>query len=231
MRVRVIAVPLALFVLQLAAVAGSAFAAKPAPLPVPYGVAYAESVLRYDPAYGDSCVPTSPHFMDPHRALGAPDYSGTTGAPSAVALGSGGLLELLFVGALISNSGDSRADLYIAEVGSSDEAFFVALRPAPPTTAQDLIALGLHDINQDGYFEIGWDPGGPATHINLDAHFSHAMPELAVRFDAVQIIDDPADHPDCTSNVGADIDAVEALQAYIAIEPVTWSAVKGLYRD
>jgi hypothetical protein len=119
----------------------------------------------------------------------------------------------------------------VAEVGGFDEAFFVALRPVLPTTPQDLLALGMQDANLDGFFEIGWIAGGATTHIDLDAHFSHPVPQLEVRFDAVQILDDPADHTNCTSSVGADIDAVEALQAYIAITPATWGSVKGLYRD
>ena len=51
-----------------------------------------------------------------------------------------------------------------------------------------------------------------------------------MRFDAVQIIDDLTDHPDCTSTVGADIDASRP-QAYVSIKPVTWGSIKGLYRD
>jgi hypothetical protein len=211
--------------------ASSSFAAAPAPRETPAGIAYAAVVLRYDPAYVDSCVPTNPDYMDPQRALGPPDYAGSTNGTGAVALGSGGILEVQFVGAQIANSGDGSTDLYIVEVGSSDESFYVALRPALPTTPEDLLALGLVDTNQDGFFELGWNAGGTTSHINLDAHFSHAVPALGARFDAVQIIDDLLDHPACTSNVGADIDAVEATQAYIGVAPASWAAVKVLYRD
>jgi hypothetical protein len=231
MRVHAVWPSIVCFALQLAAGVDAGLAASAPRHDVPYGLAYAESLLRYDPAYSDSCVPTDPKFTDPYRALGAPDYSGGTSETGAVSLGSGGLLEVLFVGAQISNSGDSRSDLFIVEVGSSDEAFYVALRPAPPTTAEDCLALGLQDANHDGFFEIGWISGGATTHINIDARFSHPAPELEVRFDAVQIVDDPADHPACTSKAGADIDAIEALQAYIAITPATWGSVKALYRD
>ncbi len=196
----------------------------------PAGVAYASAVLRYLPAYSDSCVPTDPDHLDPLRALGPPDYSSSSGT-GAVSLGSGGLLELLFGGAEITNSGDSRTDLYIAEVGSSDEAFYVALRPALPTTPQDLIDLGLRDDNMDGFFELGRNPGGTACYINLDARFNRPVRQCGVRFDAVQIIDDLADHPTCDSSVGADIDAVEASLIWLAVAPASWGSMKVLYRD
>lgn len=224
-------VAFALAAWMLAGATVSARAAAPAPRDTPSGTAYAASVLRYDPAYGDSCVPSNPNFTNPQRALGAPNYSGGSNGTGAVSLGSGGLLELLFVGTQIGNSGDDRTDLYVVEVGGFDEAFYVALRPVLPTTPQDLIALGMQDVNEDGFFELGWIAGGATTRIDLDAHFNQPQPELGVRFDAVQIIDDATDHTNCTSTVGADIDAVEASQAYVSITPATWGSIKVLYRD
>ena len=215
---------------MLLAATSPGLAAAPGARDVPAGLAYPAAVIRYEPSYGDTCVPYNPNFTDPQVVLGPPDYTGGSNGTGALSLGSGGLLELLFVGTQIGNSGDSRVDLYVVEIGGFDEAFYFALRPVAPTTPADLLALGLQDQNGDGFFEFGWIAGGATTRIDLDAYFDLPVPELGVRFDAVQLIDDVLDHTTCTSTVGADIDAIEASQAYVAIEPATWTLVKTLYR-
>jgi len=190
---------------------------------------YADSVIRYEPGYSGGCIPWEQNFTDPRAALGPPDYSGGAYGTGAVSIGSGGLLELYFGGWRISNSGDSRYDLHITEIGGYTEKCFVALRPAAPTTPQDLIDLGLLDTNLDGYFEIGRSLA--SGEFDIDALFNRSVPELTVQFDAVQLIDDIDDTPSCTSSVGSDIDAVEAAQRWVAVQPTTWQSVKLLYRD
>lgn len=189
---------------------------------------YADSVLRYDPAYGGGCLPSQPNFIDPESAVGPPDYTGGAYGQGAVSLGSGGLLELHFSGWRIANSGDSRSDLRILEIGGYNERCYVALRPVAPTTPQDLIDLGLQDANQDGFFEIGRTIA--SGEFDLDALLNRAVPLLAVQFDAVQIVDDITDTPSCTTSAGADIDAVGSVQGWVAVRQATWGSVKFLYR-
>lgn len=219
--------PLALSV-ALAARAPVAASGGPPPY-TPYASTYADSVLRYDPAHGGGCTPSALNFTNPQSALGRPDYSGGAQGTGAVSLGSGGLLELHFGGWQIANSGDSRSDLQITEIGGYGERCLVALRPVAPTTAQDLVDLGLHDADQDGFFEIGGSVS--SGEFDLDALFNRVMPAATVRFDAIQIIDDIADTPSCTSSAGADIDAVGAAQTWVAVAPASWGRVKSLYRD
>jgi hypothetical protein len=193
------------------------------------GSTYADSVIRYDPAFGGGCTPTNPHFMDPHAATGPPDYTGGADGTGSVSLGSGGLLEL-YVWTQITNTGDTQPDLRIYEIGGYTERCFVALRPVAPTTPAQLIALGLQDADQDGFFEVGRTPS--SGEIDIDALFNQSMPAFSVRFDAVQLVDDIHDTPTCnTMTPGADIDAVGALQPWVAISERTWSSIKRLYRD
>jgi hypothetical protein len=199
------------------------------PLPRLAASSFAVQVLRYDPTYGGGCTPTNLNFLDPQVALGPEDYSGGASGTGAVALGSGGLIELL-VSPHISNSGDARNDLRILEVGGFDEACFVALRPASYHTAQEMLALGLEDRNQDGFYEIK-RIGGGSSYIELDRIFAMPVPAETIHFDAVQIVDDADDHSACTSTSGADIDYIEAYSPYLAVEPGTWTQVKVLFRD
>ncbi len=196
-------------------------------LAFPQASTYADSVLRCDPSHGGGCVPTNPNFIDPQAALGPVNYAGGANGTGAVALGSGGLLELRLT-SQFANSGDARPDLRIIEVGGFDEACFIALRPASSQGALEMVALGLQDANQDGFYEITRISGG-TSNIDLDRYFT--APAQAVYFDAVQIVDDAHDHSSCTTTPGADIDAVEALSSFVAIAPDSWTRVKTLYRD
>jgi hypothetical protein len=195
----------------------------------PASTSWADSVLRYDPGYSGGCTASHPNFIDPNQALGPDDYSGGAAGTGAVALGSGGLIELRLTPA-IANSGDARLDMRILEVGGFDEACFVALRPAAPLGAQDMLNVGLHDRNGDGFYEIK-RIGGGESYIDLDARFTTPVPAQTLYFDAVQIIDDLDDHAACTTTSGADIDSVEAMDPYVAIEAGNWTRVKLLYRD
>lgn len=189
---------------------------------------YASQVLRYEPGYSGGCVPTNPNFIDPQVALGPADYTGGPNGQGAVSLGSGGLLEL-YMDPPIANSGDTRNDLRILEVGGFDEALFVALRPAPHHTHLEMLSLGLSDANGDGFYEIR-RVGGGSSYVDLDKVFSKPMPAQSVMFDAVQIVDDADDHSSCTTTPGGDIDYVEGLHPFVSVELGTWTQVKALYR-
>jgi hypothetical protein len=204
-----------------------AFAAAPGTAPTIADAVFATQVLRYLPGYGAGCVPTHANFVDPTVALGVADYSGGAAGTGAVSLGKGGLLELVFWPP-IANSGDARNDLRILEVGGFDEALYVALRPAPPHTHADMLALGLRDANGDGFYEIKRIGGGSA-YVDLDRYFDIVVPTYGVLFDAIQLIDDAQDHAACTSTPGADIDYVEGMHPFVSVEPITWTRVKSLY--
>src|SRR5690606_2395593 len=132
--------------------------------------------------------PTHTDFIDPLKALGAPDYSGGNFGTGAMSLGDGGLIELAFNDNLLTNSGDGAHDLHVFEVGSQVEDTFVAIRPADPATLAIAQTLG-NDANLDGYFEIG-KVFGSVSSIDIDAHFP-GQAAGSLRFDAVQLIDDP----------------------------------------
>ncbi len=174
----------------------------------PDGVSsFADSVIQYNNLYSGGPAPTLPTFLDPTSATGAPDFIEPNGS---VSLGNGGLIELAFTDNLLTNSGNSTFDLHVFEIGSDVEDTFVAIRPTASTLA--LLGIGaLSDTNGDGYFEIG-KVFGATSSIDIDAIalFSGYAPG-ALLFDAVQLIDDPAEGSKTGSTVGADIDAVGAI--------------------
>ncbi len=173
-------------------------------------VSFADVLVKYDPLHGGGPGPTHANFVDPLDALGAPDYPGGNFAEGSVSLGDGGLIELAFNDNLLTNSGDGTHDLHVFEVGSQVEDTFVAIRPADPATLAVVQGLGT-DANLDGFFEIG-KVFGSTSSIDIDGHFP-GQPGGALRFDAVQLVDDPAEGSSTGATVGADIDAVGAIAA------------------
>lgn len=159
---------------------------------------FADAVLRYDPLHGGGPAPGLP-YQDAGNAIGAPDGG-------YVSLGRGGLIELAFTDNLLTNSASAAADLYIYEIGPDVEDTFVAIRPLPSTSA--LLGAGF-DLDGDGFFEIGKVFGATST-LDLDALFP-GFAAGVLRFDAVQLIDDPNEGDRSGVTVGADINAVEAL--------------------
>jgi len=162
-------------------------------------------VITYDPSHSGGAVPTHPNFVDPSKSLGIPDFAFFTS--SSVSLGSGGLLELEFLDNSLANSGDTIKDLHVFEIGSTLEDTFVAIRPDTPTAA--LLNPLIYDTNGDGFYEIG-KVFGATSSIDIDSFFPPAPPGT-YRFDAVQLIDDPAQGETFGDTVGADIDAVGAI--------------------
>jgi len=170
---------------------------------------FADLVLTYDPQFSGGPGPTNHDYMDPTKALGIPDYSGGFNGSGAVALGLQGLLELEFTDNVVTNSGDSTDDMAVFEVGEP-EGFYLALRPANDAT-RTLLGTACVDVRPpfgDGYCEVGLLSGGTDV-VDLDAAFpGFAAGQL--RFDAVQMVDQ---HGNNGAQVGADIDAVGAIQS------------------
>lgn len=161
---------------------------------------YADAVIRYLPLYSGGPGPTLASVLDPSAALGAP-----SSAPF-VTLGRGGLIELAFLDNVLTNSNSAAPDLWIYEIGTDIEDTFVAIRPTAATAL--LLGAGL-DANGDGFLEIGKVFGSTST-INIDQFFAGFLAGQ-LEFDAVQLVDDPAEGDQTGATVGADINAVEAL--------------------
>lgn len=177
---------------------------------------YADAVLLYNPLFGGGPAP-HPAYQNPLRALGAPDAPGPP-SPYYVTLGRGGLIRLAFVDNFLTNSASAAQDLWIYEIGPDVEDTFVGIRPTPGTLA--LLTLGGHAVGADGYFAIGKVFGSTST-INIDAFFPGYAAGL-LRFDAVQLRDDPNEGDVTGATVGADIDAVRAITSVASVpEPGT----------
>ncbi len=173
---------------------------------------FADQLIRYDPVYGGGPAPTNVSYLDPAVALGIPDYQGSVGS---VSLGRGGLIELRFVDNRLTNSGDNAHDLHRFEIGPDVEDTFVAIRP---TAATDALLGPAFDADGDGFYEIGKVYGATSS-IDVDAIFTGFGPGLLI-FDAVQLIDDFSEGNSTGSTVGADIDAVGAIESVVP-EPAT----------
>lgn len=167
---------------------------------------FADEVLRYDCDFQGGPCPTSA-YANQDDSLGLPDDT-TPGPGESVALGRGGLIEVLFVDNHLTNSGDEAPDLYVFESGPSVEDSFVAVRPTASTASM----LGpAFDDNSDGYYEVGSVAGAVAS-LDIDTRFpGFGAGELV--FDAVQVIDDPDEDGTTGNAVGADIDAVGAISS------------------
>lgn len=219
MRPRLIALALALVASWPTLVRAETFGG----IDFPGGAAsFADSVIRYLPLFSGGPAPTEPAAISPADALGPPNFppGGGVGDAGSVALGRGGLLEVAFTNNLLTNSATPAHDLHIFEVGNQVEDTFVAIRPTLATLA---LLPPAGDANGDGFFEIG-KVFGSTSSINIDAFFS-GYPAGALAFDAVQLIDDPAEGGTTGSTVGADIDAVGAIASTPVPEPLAISQV------
>lgn len=158
-------------------------------------VSFADAVVSYNPAF-NAQGPT-PENRGSANALGVPDYTadwiGKT-CPSAqncpaVTLGNGGSITLQFIDNRLTGSGDSRADLWIFEVGPDVEDMFV-------------------EVSTDGqsWSSVG-KVGGSTAGVDIDA-FGFGT---SARFAYVRLRDDPALDQQVGSAAGADIDAVGAI--------------------
>jgi hypothetical protein len=161
----------------------------------PQGVSsFADVVASYDPVI-KSGQPTEPN-RQPNTAIGKPDYPGG-GSNFSVTLGDGGSITLEFADNRLTGSGDSKADLWIFEVGPDVEDTFV-------------------EISKDGstWSAVGKVFGSTAS-IDIDAFgFSRAD-----QFRFVRLTDDTNEGDQTGASVGADIDAVGAISSVVAPPP------------
>ncbi len=169
------------------------------------GLSFADVLIEYIP--GPGCTPDP----DPSGAIGVNDVDGTSGDnPEFVFLGEGGSIRLGFTNNLLTNSGDSDADLWVFEVGNDVESSQLELKPSDLFTQSALQQVGIPDSDGDGYYEFGGISGSTSS-LDIDAIIQGYAPGV-LRFDAVEIIDVPSGS--CSGNTpGADIDAVCALQS------------------
>jgi len=167
---------------------------------------FASEVRAYEPDRA-GLPPTHPNYLDPTRALGAPDYyipPGERGVGS-VGLGQGGRLELGFSGCLWGHDRTDEPDLILYEAGPDIEGMSVFVQVDGESVA--LVDPTRLFNPQSRFFHVA-DVGGGTTAIDLDAVFP---PGVEVVLDAVMFIDDPAQGTGSERAAGADIDAVEML--------------------
>ena len=171
--------------------------------------AFADKVIRFDPLHTDGPAPSA-RYANASDALSIPDTDLATNT-GYLSIGVGGLVELEFTDNVLTNSGDEAGDLHVFEVGPDVEDTFVAVRPTPATRA---IVAAEFDANKDGFYDVGKVFGGTDS-IDLDAVFpNHAAGTL--KFDAVQLVDDPGEGSRRGGTAGADIDAIAAISSAFA---------------
>jgi len=176
------------------------------------GLSFGDVVLGYE-----SGCPISD--SDVTGALGVNDFvTGTDDRPAYVFLGDGGFIEVGFTNNLLTNSGNSEADLWVFEVGPLVEATYVLLRPFDTYTKNILLEKG---ISQSGnYFEFGLIAGS-TSFIDIDTVVGgFSLGDL--KFDAVRLVDLAGDNDICDpTNIGpgADIDAICAITSTAMISP------------
>ena len=155
-------------------------------------VAFADSVVSYDPNFGGGPVPLNT-LQNAANALGTPNYTGTgepVGNDNVVSLGRGGRLIVQFTDNRLTGSGNTNPDLMIFEVGTAE---LVA------------VAVSTDGIN---YTDVGFASGAFPT-IDLDAYGFNT----SSRISHVRLTDVIADGSTSGDSVGADIDAVGALSS------------------
>ena len=153
---------------------------------------FGDVVSNYNPLFASGPAPII-GLQDPDVALGVPNFVGNLEPlpnQGAVSLGRGGQLVIRFSDNLLVASGDSTPDLYIREVGVSEEATV--------------------EVSSDGltYRSVGRISGTQST-IDLDA-FGISTGE---RLEYVRITDDPNQGATTGDSVGADIDAIGAISS------------------
>jgi hypothetical protein len=155
-------------------------------------IAFADAVTSYDPNFSGGPAPIA-SLQVAVNALGTPNYAGTgepVGNDNVVSLGRGGRLVVQFTNNRLTGSGDSKPDLMIFEVGSSE-----------------LVTV---EVSTDGvtYTNVGMASGAFPT-IDLDSY--GFTPSSRLQF--VRLTDVVTDGATSGDSVGADIDAVGAISS------------------
>lgn len=175
------------------------------------GSSFADVVLSYSNPCSNSLN------TNPDAAIGVSNFS-TVPSDQFVTLGNGGSIALGFTNNILTNSGNSSADLWVFEVGPLVESSYIALRPIPGSGSESiLIAEGVVDSDSDGFYEFGLISGSTSS-IDIDNFLSGEYESGALKFDAVKVTDFPGGG--CSGGyTGADIDAVCALSS-VACESI-----------
>ena len=168
------------------------------------GNTFADTVIDY--------IAGCPNNQDtfPESTLGVSDYVNESDGDKYLYMGEGGVLKLGFTNNLLTNSGDEDDDVFVFEVGGLVEDCTLAFRPANSFTETQLLALGITDTNNDGFYEFG-SVGGSTAGYDID----QALPEYGsgeLIFDAIELTD-VVDLSCPATTPGADIDAVCALSS------------------
>lgn len=163
-------------------------------------ISFADKVTLFAPVINSNQPGNA--YLGAERALGSPDYAGSTNCASQavcpyVSLGDGGSLTLEFVDNRLTGSGSAAADLWIFEVGPDVEDTFV-------------------EISKDGvtYFSVG-KVFGSLSSIDIDA-YGYGIND---QFRFVRLTDDGNEGGQSGITVGADIDAVGAISTVAAPVP------------
>lgn len=166
------------------------------------GLSFADEVIFADSA----CANENTH-LNAQTALGVSDYF-LLPDDTYISLGDGGMIILGFSNNVITNSGDTDADVYVFEGGTVAEPFMVALRPYDVPTVNNLFAAGL-TIDADGFFEFS-QLAGFTSSLDIDL-FASGYAAGDLKFDAIKITDLEGACNGATP--GAEIDAVCALSS------------------
>ncbi len=175
------------------------------------GLSFADYVISYNPI----CPNIEAENLVPEFALGASDWSTTA---NDVSLGEGGSISLGFSNNLVVNSGNNAPDVWVFEVGPQVEASTLELRPVNDSTINILIAEGIEDSDNNGFYDFGSISGSTAS-LDIDSKLANVYPFASLKFDAIKITDIPGN---CVGNTpGADIDAVCALSSFTCTTRLT----------
>ncbi len=147
---------------------------------------FADRVVSFVPG---TPAATDERFLDPEVVLGVPNYKSRRGA---VSLGNGGTLIVAFDDNAIALSGDDAPDIVVFEVGSDEEASFVAI-----------------STDGDTFYDIGRIEQGTVG-LDIDAPLQAAgVAETEFKF--IRIMDEAGGNGAKGRTAGADIDAVGVL--------------------
>jgi len=153
---------------------------------------FVAAVVDYEPLFGGGPVPTVD--TDPSEALGPPDSAVSpdlgSAACSCISLGRGGRITLRWLGSALTGSDSPDPDLFVFEVGPDVEDTFV-------------------EVSEDGevWHSVGFVFGGDSS-VDIDS-FGFGSDRA---FPFVRLTDDPNEGASAGPSVGADIDAVGAVQ-------------------
>jgi hypothetical protein len=176
---------------------------------------FPDRVLLADKTYSGNPAPGNDN-PDPTVLLNTPVDE------TFYSLGDGGLVALEFVDNLLVNSGDSRPDLFFNEVRGTPERFFAALRPLPEVSG---LLDPARDDNGDGYYSLG---SLVASRIVGDRHvgtidIDAIFPGFAagtLKFDAIQLVDDPNEGSKEGATVGVDLNSIAAIFSEVLLDKI-----------